>query len=96
MIDYPIPLELEVSSNEAYELEWSSNEAFDLGLETAIIVNAVDADPYDGEYTITPRRENIVLSTNNKYMTDNVTILEIPYVAVSNPSGGKTYTIGGN
>ena len=94
IMDYPIMLELDVSTSGAYELDVGLDD-YGLDLESAIVINQYNADPYTGDYTVIPRRENIVLPTRNKAMTDDVTVLEIPYVAVSNPSGGKTYTIGG-
>lgn len=63
---------------------------------TITIGGGGDYPAYTGEYVVTPTRSEQTLETFRKVMTDNVTILEIPYVAVSNPSGGKTYTIGGN
>lgn len=48
---------------------------------------------YVGEYTVTPSREIKVLETANKVLTENVTIVAIPYSQVSNVSGGKTYHI---
>ena len=49
---------------------------------------------YQGPYEITPRKVEQELETDNLRMTDNVTILGIPYAEVSNPSGGLTATIG--
>lgn len=49
---------------------------------------------YDGDYTVTPRKVEQVLATKNKSMYGNVTVLEIPYAEVTNPSGGLTATIG--
>ena len=54
-----------------------------------------DIEPYDGEYLVTPLpEENVVLNTNRKYLTDNVTVEKIPYFEVSNTSGGTTICIG--
>lgn len=51
--------------------------------------------PYEGEYVITPKPfTEQVLETKNKSMTDDVTVLEIPYSVVTNPQGGKTANIG--
>lgn len=50
---------------------------------------------YDGEYTVTPKPFlEQVLATKNKSLVDDVTVLEIPYSEVSNPSGGITCNIG--
>lgn len=53
-------------------------------------------EPYAGPYVVTPRpHDEVVLETNGKRMTDDVTVLEIPYWETSNVSGLTVY-IGGN
>lgn len=54
-----------------------------------------DYPVYSGVYEVTPDRTEQSLSTANKRMLDDVTVHPIPYFEVSNPSGGKTVTIGG-
>ena len=91
----PILLDVDVSVEE-YELELSGDESFDIDLDTAIIINTIAGDHYQGAYIVTPKvGEQTVLATTNKVMDDDVTVLEIPYNSVSNPSGGNTFTIGG-
>ena len=53
-----------------------------------------DADPYTGEYTITPRVGEQVMKTAQKVMADDVTIHGIPYFETSNASDGETVYIG--
>lgn len=50
--------------------------------------------PYQGEYTVTPRKIEQVLNTNDKRMTDDVTVEAISYIEVGNLGGGTTATIG--
>lgn len=51
--------------------------------------------PYTGDYVVTPLAwEETVLPTYGKLMTDDVTVLEIPYYRTSNPQGGDTIFIG--
>lgn len=50
---------------------------------------------YEGPYNVIPKLEEQVLATKNTSMSDDVTVEEIPVARVSNPSGGKTCTIGG-
>lgn len=50
--------------------------------------------PYEGEYIVTPRKVDQILETNDKRMTDDVTIEAISYIEVGNLSGGTTATIG--
>lgn len=60
------------------------------------IPRVLDAEYYTGEYEVTPQaRSNVVLDTSGKLMTDNVTVLEIPYYETTNPAGGYTAIIGG-
>lgn len=51
-------------------------------------------DFYLGSYQVVPKaNEEQILETKNRIMTDNVTILEIPYYEVSNDSNGTTVYI---
>lgn len=50
--------------------------------------------PYEGTYVVTPRKVEQVLETNDKRMTDDVTVEAISYIEVSNLGGGVTATIG--
>ena len=50
--------------------------------------------PYEGEYEVEPLVSSQVLSTRDKIMTDDLTILSISYQDVSNAAGGRTVTIG--
>lgn len=51
------------------------------------------AEPYEGEYAVTPTVEGQKLKTANKYMSDDLTIEAIPAYEVSNDSGGQTFYI---
>lgn len=51
-------------------------------------------DPYEGEYDITPKKNKQTMATRGKVMSDDVTILAIPYAEVTNATGGQTVTIG--
>lgn len=72
-----------------------SEEEFEMELDTQIVVNYIGGDPFEGPYIITPKVSEQTLPTYAKTMTDDVTVLEIPYVEVANLSGGHTVTIGG-
>ena len=50
--------------------------------------------PYEGDYEVKPLISSQVLSTRDKIMTDDLTILSISYQDVSNAAGGRTVTIG--
>lgn len=48
---------------------------------------------YEGPYQVTPKKEEQILETNEKVMSDDVTVDGIPYYEVSNSSGGVTLII---
>lgn len=68
----------------------------ELDISTAVIVGGGETPPiYDGTYTVTPKAYNAqILDTSGKLMENDVTVYKIPYNEVSNPTGGKTVTIG--
>ena len=52
-------------------------------------------DIYTGEYVVTPHTKNEkILDTSQKIMTDDVRVLKIPYFETSNLSDGYTVYIG--
>ena len=50
--------------------------------------------PYIGEYEVTPKVMEQTLETENKRMTEDLTVKKIPYFEVSNLTGGNTVYIG--
>ena len=81
------------SANQNFGTEFEAvNESF--FTEFGNLVNIGQSFPkYVGEYTVTPSREIKVLETANKVLTENVTVVAIPYSEVSNLAGGKTFNI---
>ena len=64
--------------------------------ELGIIQRGANVDPYTGEYTVVSRVfEEQTLPTKRKFLTDEITVLEIPYIETSNEYG-KTVFIGNN
>lgn len=61
---------------------------------TITVPKIVGVDPYDGVTEVTPRVYVQSLETNGKYMTNDVTVYEIPVTYTSNPQGGQTVLIG--
>lgn len=49
---------------------------------------------YTGDYQVTPRLYDQSLDTDNKLMSDDVTVYQIPVTYTSNIEGGKTVLIG--
>ena len=72
-------------------LDTSVRIEFDVGVEMGTGGRLPD---YEGEYTVTPRLVEQILPTNGRSMNDDVTVEAIGVDRVSNPSGGKTVTIG--
>lgn len=57
---------------------------------------AIGYDKYLGPYEVTPIPDTVqILETENKLMSENVIVHEIPYWETSNPQGGNTVYIGG-
>lgn len=58
-------------------------------------INGHELPPYTGETIVTPKAfQSTTLQTAYKSVYENITVLEIPYNEVSNPSGGTTVSIG--
>lgn len=58
------------------------------------VASGVTGTPYDGDYEVTPRATQQVLSTKDKFLKQDVIVNEIPYIETSNPQNGTTVTIG--
>ena len=54
-----------------------------------------DIEEFEGEYIITPEKEEQTLPTARKALTQDVRVLAVPFSTVSNNSGGLTANIGG-
>lgn len=52
-----------------------------------------DWERFFGPYTVVPTVDDQILDTDAKLMTDDVTVLAIPYTEVSNLAGGTTVNI---
>lgn len=53
--------------------------------------HVLDAEIYTGDYEVTPMTHTQILYTNDKLMTDDVTVKEIPYFETSNENGTTVY-----
>lgn len=93
MINYTccFDLEFEEDSKE-FCMEFTEvDEEFCMEFENLQIVHT-DYDPYLGPYVVIPKRRDQILATNGKNMEDDVTVKEVPWTEVSNPTG-TTFTI---
>ena len=89
MNTFDIPIEMVVSTSDPeIHMEIVTNPEYEMTAEGFI---SISGDHYQGEYVVTPRRdEEIVLETAEKYMDDDVTVLKVPYYVTSIESGGET------
>ena len=53
-----------------------------------------DYEEYEGEYIVTPTFFQQTLPTEDKHLSQNITINPIPYKETLNASGGITLSIG--
>lgn len=74
------------------ELEATLSDSGDDGLIAELI--SFDADPYEGEYEVTPRLGSQTLDTDGKVMVKDLIVYEIPVVKTTNIQGGQTVLIG--
>ena len=73
----PILLDVELSVEE-YDLELSEETAVDLDMDTAIVVNQIFGEEYEGPYEFTPTADTQVVAINLKTATQDITINPIP------------------
>ena len=98
LLDVEMPAEdigLEIDFGDEIEAELDNDDEIDVELDTAIIVYEDEAEPYSGNYSITPDFETQVLQTQGKRMRNDVTVVPIPVSRTTNLSGGTTVYIGG-
>lgn len=82
-------------SNYPAEIELSLNTTVKIDFDVSVEIGKGGKLPdYEGDYEVTPRLVEQVLPTKDKSMLDDVTVNPIGVDRVSNPSGGKTVTIG--
>lgn len=56
-----------------------------------VVPQYLNVEMYPGPYVVTPRAFNPVeLETQDKFMTDNVLVLKVPYYETTNLFDGKT------
>ena len=72
------PIVLDVEISEQYDVDFAEEQSVDVVTDSKIVVNKIEADPYEGEYTITPSGAVQILATKNKKATQNITIQPIP------------------
>lgn len=56
-------------------------------LDLMYIGGDIEGEEYEGSYVVTPKTTEQQLETKNKLLTENVRILKIPYIEISNAYG---------
>lgn len=87
-----IPMTIQTTiDNYAMSVE-GTTESYSMSPDTAINVSLLPVATYDGSYTITPlANEDQVMETSGLLMTDDVTILQVPYFETTNTKGKTVY-----
>lgn len=66
--------------------------AMGISIGTPVARDYVERDPYTGDYQVIPKAdEDQILPTKDKRMTDDVTVLRVPYYETSNVYGNTVY-----
>ena len=73
----PILLDVELTVEE-YDLEVGDDSSFDCDLGTAIVINQIVGDEYEGPYEFTPSGETQTVEISLKTATQDITINPIP------------------
>ena len=74
------------------QVQFNSDTGANLAFGEVHVVS-VGGEVYKGKSAVTPKVTQQVLPTKGKTLVKDVTVREIPYFDVSNPSGGKTIYI---
>ena len=82
------------ASEQTMDVSFATDDSFSLDFGQIQIIHDGATESYNGPYVVTPSFAVQTLATTDKYMEDDVTVLEIPMTEVSNLSGGLTLNIG--
>ena len=81
-----------ISSKQSLTGKLSTNQSL-IGIVSEAA--SLSYDMYKGDYEVTPDTKNDqILNTANKYLSDDIIVTAIPYSEVDNPSNGLTIYIG--
>ena len=86
-------LSVSLSIDNDLSLGLTTESELSIGL-VADTVQVHGGEEYAGPYVVTPTLTGFDLETNDKYMSDDVTVNPIPINSAGNPQGGYTVVIG--
>ena len=102
LVDLKVDIEPAVYEMEAeitpveYEMDVGDiDEEIDFNLGISYHAETVDAEVYDGIYSVNPSFNGQTLPTERKFLNDDITVEPIMVSRVSNLEGGTTVYIGG-
>ncbi len=81
-----------VRTDFSFDIGLVGEQKFEIGFEEGLLQKG---KTYEGEYTVTPRTVSQTLPTRNRLLSQDITVLEIPYHEVENIERGTTAIIGG-
>lgn len=90
------PSALNVVSEITSVIEFSgelSDTTLSFDADQYVWVKSAEDESYSGEYTIVPKLHDISLSTAGKWMSQDLTVTQIPTYKTTNTSGGYTVVI---
>lgn len=91
MINIPLEVAVDVSIDSEVFVDTSLDEDIEMGLGVDISVGGGGV-PYKGDYIVAPKPfSSTTLETRGRTLSDDVTVLEIPYFETSNVSGLTIY-----
>lgn len=77
MITLPILVDLQIDESQT-EFEFSVENDNEIEFTNDYVINVSVVPIYDGDYEITPGEEAVILQTNGKELTGNITVNPIP------------------
>ena len=86
-------VQISILEPQTVDVEIITEPAVEINLEGEL-VRVGDYDEYNGPYSVEPKRIDQTLTTNDKHLSQNILVKQVPYAAVSNLAGGKTVIIG--
>ncbi len=90
----PDAVRLRIPQGQQIILRPRDNVQVSFGLDSYIPMRPIDIEEYEGEYIVIPSTTEQTLPTEDKFLTQNVVVEEIPTYQTTNPAGGITYIIG--
>lgn len=94
-------MQINLNDTEGMSFTLSSDEGMSFNLSdttdtlefTITTPHVIDPNLYDGDYEVTPKTYSQTLDTEDKYLSSDIIVNEIPYFETSNDQDGLTVYI---